>query len=200
MSGGSGRRSLNPRRPERVDVNTELTPELHRLLVQTREESMLFDEQVALKCGVERETLRRWLQLGVLENAEPRYAAFTKEWADAKLAVEEQALADVQAGDTGKMGSGDWKSRAWFLERFQPGRWGKNVPAAGPREDINLQTVLESVDQRKLTLLELLDDPPPELESALRAKRERILQILDTPSESASEPLAIAAGRTGESE
>lgn len=143
---------------------------------------MLFDEQVALKCGVERETLKRWLTLGVLPDAKEPYASFAKDYVDARLQVEENALEDIRQGENGKNGA-DWKARAWFLERFEPGRWGKNVPVSGPRESVNIQTLLEQTEERRATLGELFDEPPPELVAAIKEKRQAILALLSEPED-----------------
>lgn len=172
------RRSLNPApSPARVAVDAALTRELHLALIETRTESYLFDEQVALKNGVERETLKRWLALGVAEHAQEPYLSFAKDYSEASIACEEKALEEIRDARQGK-GERDWKATAWWLERWRPMRWGSKVPDAGPRESIDLQQLVEQNEERKTTLAELFDEPPPELEAAMHAKRDRILALL----------------------
>jgi hypothetical protein len=172
------RRSLNPApRPERVAVDAELTRDLHLALVATRAESYLFDEQVALKNGVERETLKRWLAMGVAENAREPYVSFARDYSQASIECEETALEEIRDARQGK-GERDWKATAWWLERWRPLRWGSKVPAGGPRESIDVQLLVEQNEQRKTTIAELFDEPPPELEAAMLEKRDKILALL----------------------
>lgn len=171
---------LNQPRSAGLDPAAELSAELHEALVQARRTTRLFDTQVALRCGVEAKTLKRWLAMGVSEWAQEPYLSFAREYSDASIEVEEQALDDIARGDTGKMG-GDWKATAWWLERWKPTRWGKNVPESGPREDIDVQQLVEDTERRTQTLTELLSDPPPELEKAMRQNRDAILALLQLP-------------------
>lgn len=173
---------LNRRTPDGLQ-NSELTPELHSALVEARRTSRLFDAQVALRCGVEARTLRRWLQMGVSEDAQEPFLSFARDYSDASVAVEDEALEDVKAGETGKMGGPHWQSAAWFLERWKPRRWGKCVPEAGPVEDIDMQVLADEAEKRATTLAELFDDPPLELEKAMRQNREKILALLQAPDE-----------------
>jgi hypothetical protein len=158
-------------------VDAELTPELHEALVECRRSTRLFDAQVGQKCGVEAKTLRRWLTMGVTEGAQEPYLSFTREYSDASIQVEEDAIQDIVRGDTGKMG-GDWRATAWWLERWKPTRWGRHVPEAGPREDIDVQQLVQEAEHRVATLGELFAEPPPELEKAMRQNRESILALL----------------------
>lgn len=179
----ASRRSLNQApRPANIAVGAELTRELHLALVSTRADSYLFDEQIALKNGVERDTLKRWLSLGVAENASEPFASFAKDYSEASIECEEKALEEIRDARQGK-GERDWRATAWWLERWRPLRWGARVPDAGPRESIDVQVLVEQNEARQRTLLELLDDPPPELEAALLAKRERILALLSATPE-----------------
>lgn len=164
--------------------DTELTPELSKQLVAMRSSSKLFDTQVAQRCGIAASTLKWWLTKGLLENAEEPYASFAKAYSDAAIAQEDAVLDELLEGKDSRTG-GDWKAQAWWLERRHPKRWGNRVPEAGPTEDIQIQDILLEAAQRKLSLAELLDDPPPELVAALkesRAKLEAILAEEDSPA------------------
>jgi hypothetical protein len=168
----------NLNRPRRATlVNPELTPDLHSALVECRRTTRLFDTQVAIKCGVEAKTLKRWLTMGLSEEAVEPFASFTREYADAAIEVEDQALEEIREGKDAKAG-GDWKATAWWLERWKPTRWGARVPESGPREDIDIQQLVEDAERRRETLLELFADPPPELEKAMRQNRDAILALL----------------------
>lgn len=169
---------LNRRAPEAPRCS-ELTPELHAALVEARRTSRLFDAQVAQRCGVEQNTLRRWLTMGVSEGAQEPFLTFARDYSEASVEVEEEALQDIARGDNGKMG-GDWKAAAWWLERWKPTRWGARVPEAGPKEDIDIQQLAREAAQRVETLGELFSDPPPELEKAIRQNREAILALLQS--------------------
>lgn len=168
-------------RPKRAGlVAAELTPERHEALVECRRTTRLFDTQVAQRCGVEGKTLRRWLTMGLAEDAQEPYLSFTREYAEAGIEVEVEALEEIRDGQSGKgPGQGaDWKATAWWLERWKPTRWGNRVPESGPRDDIDIQQLVDESERRTRTLLELFDDPPLELEKAMRQKREAILALL----------------------
>lgn len=167
---------------------TELTPELHKRLVSMRSTSKLFDTQVAQRCGIAASTLKWWLTKGLLEGAEEPFASFAKEYSDATIAQEDATLDALLLGENGKTGN-DWKAHAWWLERRHPKRWGNRVPEAGPSEDIQIQDILLEAAERKRTLAELLDDPPPELIAAIKGSREKLAAIL-----AEDEPPALPEG------
>lgn len=158
-------------------VGAELSADLHEALIECRRTTWLFDTQVALRCGVEAKTLKRWLTMGLSVGAQEPFLSFTREYAEASIYVEAQCLEAIKEGKEGKDG-GSWKAAAWFLERWKPTRWGNRVPEAGPREDIDIQQLVEDSEHRVETLTELLSDPPAELEKAMRANREAILALL----------------------
>jgi hypothetical protein len=171
--------------------HSQLTPELHRQLVGLRRTTRLFDTQIALKCGVADATLRTWVAMGVREGAQEPYLTFSQEYSDASIDVENEALEVVREGKSGKEG-GDWKAAAWFLERFRCCRWGNSdrVPQGGPKEALDVQQIIEAGEERKRTLTELFDEPPPELVAAMVASKDRILALL---SESAGPELPAPA-------
>lgn len=163
---------------------TLLTPELAKQLVSVRSTSKLFDTQVAQRCGISAGTLRWWLTKGLREEAEEPYVSFAKDYSDAAINQEDAEVDNLLLGRDAKNG-GDWKASAWWLERRHPKRWGNRVPEAGPSEDVQIQDILLEAAERKRTLAELLDDPPPELLAALkesRAKLEALLAEDDPPA------------------
>lgn len=168
--------SLNRRKSAGL-INAELGAELHESLVDLRRSSFLFDEQVGQKCGVERNTLKRWLGMGVTEGAQEPYLSFARDYSEASIEVENKALNAILEAKQGK-DNDDWRAIAWWLERWKPTRWGKCVPEAGPREDIDIQHLVQDAVHRTQTLAELFEQPPPELEKAMRQNREAILAVL----------------------
>ncbi len=154
----------------------ELTPELHEALVECRRRSRMFDAQVGQRCGVEAGTLRRWLRMGLAEDAQEPYLSFARDYSDASTELENEALEQVCNGLLD-----GWKATAWWLERWAPTRWGAQVPVGGPRDAINIQSLVEESERRSPTLDALFSDPPPELENAMRQNREAILAILAQP-------------------
>lgn len=162
-------------------VGAELTPDMHEALVEARR-GRLFFTQVCIRCGVDAKTVKRWLTMGVQEGAQEPYLSFAREFAEAEIQAEDDALEVIARGQDAKGGC-DWKAVAWWLERWKPTRWGARVPEAGPREDVDMQQLIEDSERRSETLVELLADPPPELEKAMRQNREAILAMLaqDTP-------------------
>lgn len=169
---------------------TELTPELHKQLVSVRSTSKLFDTQVAQRCGIAASTLKWWLTKGLLEDAEEPYASFAKAYSDAAIAQEDKVLDELLEGRDAKMG-GDWKAKAWWLERRHPKRWGNRVPETGPTEDIQIQDILLEAAERRRTLSELLDDPPPELVAALQESRDKVLAVLNEKEPAGATPPAL---------
>ena len=141
---------LNKRAKQAGIVAAELTADLHEALVEARRSSRLFDEQIAIRCGLEGKTLRRWLTMGVTEGAQEPYLSFTREYAEAGIQVEDQALEEIREGREGNQG-GSWKATAWWLERWKPTRWGARVPEAGPRECVDIQQLVEDAGRRALT-------------------------------------------------
>jgi hypothetical protein len=187
----TARRSLNPTSPRPVAV--ELTLELAEALVAERRKSRLFDEQVGLRYGVEFGTLERWMMLGFAEDAQEPYRTFARAYSDASIELEAEVLEGIGDARTGG-GNPDWKADAWWLERWRPGRWGKSVPAAGPREAINVQELLEHREQRTRTIAELFDEPPDELRAAMLEKREEIIAFFDAEKEEPAVTPALPAG------
>lgn len=172
---------LNPRRRSAL-INPELGAELHEALVECRRTTRLFDAQVGQKCGVEAKTLQRWLTMGLMPDAQEPYLSFARDYSDASIDVENDALEEIRAGEEGKPGQrSNWKSTAWWLERWKPTRWGGKVPEGGPVESIDIQRLVEDAGHRVQTLSELFQEPPAELEAAMKQNRESILALLTAP-------------------
>lgn len=137
-----------------------------------RANSWLFDDQIAHECGVDGNTLRAALRRGMQPGADRVYAGFARDYIAASNEVESHALTMIQQG--GK----DWQRAAWWLERWAPRRWGTKVPEAGPKEKVDIGDLISEIAERQRTLAELIAEPPPELEAALKANREKVIGLL----------------------
>lgn len=177
-----------------IDLGADLTPELSEKLVTMRRTTRLMDTQVAVRCGISRQMLDRFMTLGLLPEAQEPYLSFAQEYSDAGVEVENEALEAVKKGDTGKMG-GDWRADAWFLERFRPTRWGSKIPEGGAREALDTQTLVDEMVNKLTSLEELLSEPPPELEAAMLAPgvREKLLALLGGEPSNSPEPAQPSA-------
>lgn len=143
----------------------------------------IFDAQIAIRCGVDLDTLKLWLTKGLLVDAIEPYRTFAKEYSRIQIEHESAAAEEVyQAGLPPPMDEpqrGDWKASAWFLERRYPKRWNPaRQPASGPSEAIDIETLLRESAQKGDSLKELFANPPPELEEAMRENAAAILALL----------------------
>lgn len=150
-----------------------LSPKLADTLVQLRTKSLLFDAQIALKAGVHPETLRNWLSWGLRQNAKEPYKKFAKRYARAKTKVEEAQL--KKGAEGGKEGAGN----RWWLEKAFPKRYGLSVPASGPPQAIEIEDLLREGDEQNENLVELMRNPPPELQAAMKIASADIRAFLD---------------------
>lgn len=139
--------------------------------LELRRTTWLFDDQIAHEVGLDGATLRAAISRGMRDDPSTMYAQFAQNYIQSSNDLEAQALARVQSGIKG------WEASAWLLERWAPRRWGKHVPASGPREKVEVGDLIDEIAARQRTLRELMAAPPPELAEAIRANRETVLQI-----------------------
>ncbi len=148
--------------------------------LELRRTSWLFDDQIAHEVGLDGATLRVAISRGMRDDPSTMFAQFAANYIQASNDLEAQALCRVQSGIKG------WEASAWLLERWAPRRWGKLVPASGPREKVEVGDLIDEIAARQRTLRELMAAPTPELAEAMLASRETILALLcaspeDTP-------------------
>lgn len=142
---------------------SDLTPELQDALCDTVTIG-LFENQVAIRCGVHPHTLKRWLDSGVSEDAYEPFKTFAERFLQKVADVEAEAVSAIRnAGEPAtsiedaKM-RGDWKAIAWWLERRHPLRWGTRVTNPGAADSY----VLPPLDSRSKKAVQILKKPTPE--------------------------------------
>jgi hypothetical protein len=100
-------------------------------------------EQAAAAAGIGKRTLQRWLAHGEGDRAAARFASFAAALREAEAAMVVDAVEGIQQAAQ----AGDWRARAWLLERRFPAEWGRRSahelsgPAGEPLElggDLNL--------------------------------------------------------------
>jgi hypothetical protein len=169
--------------PKVPGTNGILTPVLHAALVETAKTRRLFDSQVAIRNHVHPDTLKNWVKRGLLPDAEEPYASFARDYSDAQIDDEADAVEEVWNGTKpceARERPGDWKAAAWYLERKHPKRWNPNKqPANGPGESIDVESLVRDATEQKENLIELLRDPPPQLLAAMREASAEIKALLE---------------------
>lgn len=188
---------------------TLLTPDLSEKLLAARKKYHLFDSQIAILCGVSPATLKRWLTWGVLPEAQDPFASFAEEYGKLQLEHEEHAVSAIleppnevqelerEESEGLPFGSSkrqrDWRGYAWYLERRFPKRWNPAMQAAGgPIDAIDFEQLIQAAEARQESLVEVLNDAPPELRAALRAAATAVRAVLDEPTEDAPPALPPA--------
>ena len=100
---------------------TELTPEVHRLIVQ----GILLGATYELAAGyggVTYDTFNNWMKRGKREKSGIFFELFKAvEQAKGKAAIQWLAKIEAAAND------GAWQAAAWKLERRYPGEYGRTV-------------------------------------------------------------------------
>jgi transposase-like protein len=155
---------------DKVANNTKLTPELADKLVETVTETRLFDNQVAIMCGVSPATLRNWLRWGLHGNGKQPYTDFAKRYTEAQTGQEVKALKKIAKSD-------DWRAEAWYLEKKQPKRYGANIEKAP--DTIDMAELIAEAEGQHEGLVALFTNPPPELQDAMKAAAPHIRAFLD---------------------
>lgn len=152
--------------------------------LELRRGTWLFDDQIAHEVGLDGATLRAAISRGMRDDPSTMYAQFAANYIQASNDLESQALGRVQSGIKG------WEASAWLLERWAPRRWGKLVPATGPREKLDVGDLIDQIAERQRTLRELMAAPTPELAEAMRASRGTLLALLaeDAGAKSTDDP------------
>lgn len=142
---------------------SRLTPELQKNLIDAVAMG-LFENQIAVKCGLHPMTLKRWLDTGVAEDAYEPFSTFADDFLRRVAEVEAEAVALIrQAGEPvatieeAKM-RGDWKAVAWWLERRHPLRWGTRVTNPGMADSY----ALPALNSRSKKATAILKKPTPE--------------------------------------
>lgn len=184
---------------------TLLTPDLAEKLLLARQRYHLFDSQIAIACGVGPKTLKRWIEQGLLPDAQEPYASFAQSYAMLQLEHEQSAVdailnpqdidpppsedPDVPMTFGQSKKQRDWKGYAWYLERRFPKRWNPAAQAAGgPTEAIDIEQLIQGAEDRQQRMSDVLNDAPPEIRAALRASAAAVRAILDEPEEDESLP------------
>jgi hypothetical protein len=182
--------------PTEAGGHSMLTPALHAQLLELRSNTKLFDAQVAMRCGVSYNTLKYWVKLGLLPNAKEPYFSFARDYSNAVIDQEREALANATGEKKSSYGE------QWWLERRHPKRWGNRLPeqTPNPSADLDIHTLLEEATGEQEKLILLFNDPPAELEAAMRQSATAILAMLArAPSEPESEPAVISLPAESES-
>jgi hypothetical protein len=79
--------------------------------------------QAAEAAGIARSTLQGWLSRGELDDARGRYREFAEAVRTAEAQAELEALKSIERAAA----EGDWRAKAWILERRFPERWGRQT-------------------------------------------------------------------------
>lgn len=103
-------------------LTPELTAEMTKLI-----EAGNYLETAAAACGVDRETVRRWMKRGARQSKGP-HAEFCGAIKGAEARAEARALVRIRMA-----GVKQWQAEAWYLERKFPQRWGRqSISVSGP--------------------------------------------------------------------
>lgn len=97
---------------------SKFTPDIAAAILRAVGAGLAYPQAAAL-AGVCERTLYNWLESGAA-GQEP-LATFLQDLKSTEAKAELEALAAVKAGGPG------WQSRAWYLERKYPERWGRSV-------------------------------------------------------------------------
>ncbi len=96
---------------------TSLNDDLSKAICESIAKGHYLDA-TADRVGLHRDTIYGWLEKG-REDPDSVYGKFSDAFKRASYAAEDRALTEVLEGANG------WQSRAWFLERRYPKRWGR---------------------------------------------------------------------------
>lgn len=97
---------------------SKFTPEVAAAILRAVGAGLAYPQAAAL-AGVCERTLYYWLEAGA--SGQDPLATFLQDLKSAEAKAELEALTAVKAGGPG------WQSRAWYLERKYPERWGRCV-------------------------------------------------------------------------
>lgn len=151
-----------------------LNKKLSEALVEGVTGKRCFDAQNAIANGIHPDTLRNWLRWGLLPNAREPYKSFAEKYSKAQIQEESEILEIITVA-----AAKEWRAGAWFLEKKYPRRYGHLVPAAGPSQAIDVEALLKEATEQPANLIELLRNPPPELQLAMKAAAAEIRAFLD---------------------
>lgn len=121
-------------------------------------------EQAAGAAGIAKRTLQRWLAAGESARPRVRFARFARALREAEDAMIVDAVQGIQASAQ----EGDWRARAWLLERRWPATWGKRSahelsgPGGEPLELGGVDLDLSKLSNAELsTLIRLTEKAHP---------------------------------------
>lgn len=97
---------------------SKFTPEIAAAILRAVGAGLAYPQAAAL-AGVCERTLYNWLEAG--DAGQEPLATFLQDLKSTEAKAELESLAAVKAGGPG------WQSRAWYLERKYPERWGRSV-------------------------------------------------------------------------
>jgi transposase len=79
-------------------------------------------DQAAEAAGIARSTLQNWIARGELDGRQP-HKRFAEAVRTAEAEFELESLRAIEQAAAG----GDWRAKAWVLERRHPERWGRQT-------------------------------------------------------------------------
>jgi hypothetical protein len=133
---------------------TKLTPAIQKKICDGLRNG-LYADSAAILGGICEDTYYEWIKRG--EAGDEPYASFSEAVKEATAEAEQNALADVKMGRTGKDDPPHWTSAAWFLERRFPSKYGRRDPDHGLKTKA-LELEVETL-RAKLKLLEAGQNP-----------------------------------------
>jgi hypothetical protein len=120
-------------------------------------------EQAAAAAGIGKRTLQRWLAQGEGNRPPARFERFAAALREAEAGMVVDAVEGIQEAAR----AGDWRARAWLLERRHPAEWGRRTAHELTGRDGKPIAVREEATRWDLS--KLTDDELDQL-SELRAK------------------------------
>lgn len=121
---------------------TKLTPGLQASIVQGLERGN-FVETVCDLVGVHKDTFYEWMRRGERaskRDVEAGYVQFSDAIKKATAQIESDTVEDV------KTGVFNWQSRAWWLERRHPDKWGNRGKQVQTNVNVNIDVSQLSIE------------------------------------------------------
>ncbi|AZN40449.1 helix-turn-helix domain-containing protein [Paenibacillus albus] len=129
------------------ELNVDVQAKMCKLLREGH-----YIEPAAALCGVDRNTVYKWLKAGA-RGEDELYMAFHAAVERATAEAEQNALGVIRhAGKT------QWQAAAWYLERRHPFKWGKRTQVDA---NVTSTEVQWQVEEEQVAAIEqrLMDDP-----------------------------------------
>jgi hypothetical protein len=103
--------------------HSKLTPDVQTKIVAALKAGAYFDDAIAY-AGVGKSTAYHWLKRGepgTTVRGDARYRAFREAVEQARASARVEAVLVIKQAAR----AGQWQASAWFLERTEPGKWGR---------------------------------------------------------------------------